>query len=143
MGVSVQSNFQLTKCSSLYLVSVLQFLNPFGFIALKASNLALNRHALLIFLVNFADEFSALLLSLHLLLHVASLKSLLFLVANHLLHRFVFELLSVLLNLDHLFMLVALTLDVLRVDDVLRMLLHLLLSNGFLLFVAHNLILVG
>lgn len=138
MRVSVKSDLQFAEGSCLHLVSILKLFNPLSFVALKAGDFALNSHTLLVLFVNLANKFSTLRLSLHLLLHVASLKSFLFLVANHLLHRFVFKLLGVLLDLNHLLVLVALALNILRVIDVLGMLCHLLTFNGFLLFCTHH-----
>lgn len=143
MGVTVKSDLQFTEGSSLNLVSILQLLNPLGFVALKAGDFALNSHTLFVLFINFTNKFTALLLSLHLLLHVTSLKSFLFLITNHLLHRLVFKLLSMLLDLDHFLMLVALTLNILRVINILGMLIDLLVFDGILLFSTNHLVFIG
>lgn len=76
-------------------------------------------------------------------MHIASLKCLFLLVANHLLHGFVFKFFGMLLDLDHFLVLVALALDVMRIVDVLVMLLHLLVLDGLFLLEAHVLVFLG
>lgn len=129
MGVAIESDFQLAEGSSLHLICVLQLLNPVRLFALKTGNFAFNCHTLLVFFIDTADELRSLRLSLHLLLHVARLKCLFFLVADHLLHGLVFQFFGMFLDLNHFLVLVTLTFDVMRVIQIFIMLLHLLILD--------------
>ena len=138
VGVAVQRHFQLSEGRGLDLVCVLKLLDPVGFFALETRHLALDLHALVVLLVDAADELGPLLLALNLCLHVAHLEALLLLVADHLLHRLGFQFLGVLLDRNHLLVLLTLLFLELGFTEVALGLAHLLVTDGFLLLGARH-----
>lgn len=131
--VSIQSRLEFAERSRLYLVCVLQFTDPLGFLSFQSRYLSLNLHALLVFLINLSDQLVSLLETLLLLLHHTHFHGLVFLVAHHLLHALGLKLFSALLNLDHLLVLGALCFLTLGLAIVLFSLGHLLVADGFFL----------
>ncbi len=86
VGVSVQRNLQLAESRCLNLICVLQLLYPLRLLLLQARHLSLDLHALLILFIDSPNEFGALLLAFHVLLHAAHFCALILLVPDHLLH---------------------------------------------------------
>ena len=140
VGVAVKRHFQFSEGRGLNLICVLKLLDPVGLLTLKTRHLALDLHALVVLLVDAADELGSLLLTLDLLLHVSHLKALLFLVADHLFHRFGLELFGILLDCDHLLVLLAFLLQEFGLTEVPLRLVHLLVADGFLLVGARHVV---
>jgi hypothetical protein len=120
----------------LNLICVLQLLYPLCLLLLQARHLSFDLHALLILLVNSADELCALLLTLHVLLHAAHLGAFILLVFYHLLHRLRLQFFSPFLDRNHLFVLSSFLLQTFSLTEVLFGLGHLLVADSFLLCLA-------
>ena len=140
MRVAVEGHLQFSEGRGLNLICVLQFLDPVGLLALETRHLTLNLHAFVILLVDAADELGSLLLTLDLLLHVAYLEAFLLLVANHLLHGLGLELLGMLLDRNHLLVLLTFLLQALGLAEVPLGLVHLLVAYGLFLVGAGHVV---
>lgn len=138
--VSVQSSLEFAKRSRLYLVGILQFANPLGFFRFESGHFTLNLHALFVFFVNLANQLLALCETFLLHLSHAHFDSLVFLIAHHLFHALRLELFCAFLNLNHLFMLSALSLQSFGLSVILFSLSHLLVTDSFLLVIPDLLI---
>jgi len=108
VGIAIKRAFQFSEGSRLYLVCVLQLLNPFSLFRFQTCNLAFDLHSLLVFFVDSADEFLALLLTLLVFLHEPLLCSFVFLISNHLFHALGFQLFGTFLDAYHFLVLLTL-----------------------------------
>jgi hypothetical protein len=135
-GVAVQSGFQLTERSSLYLVCVLQLSNPLCFFSLKTGNFTFDLHALFVFLIDSANQLLALLETLLLFFHSTHLQRFILLVPDCLFHSLSLKFFGTLLDLYHLFVLLTFLFQSLCLTVVLFSLTHLLIFNSLLLVVA-------
>lgn len=138
--VAVERALQLSKCSSLYLVCVLQFFNPVCLLGFEACDFPFNLHTFLVFLIDATDELLALLHPLLLFLHQSLLGGLFFLVFDHLLHALSLEFLRPFLNAYHFLVLLTLLFEFFSFAVVTFGLGHLLVSNCFLLLHAKILV---
>ena len=106
-----ECHFVLAASRTLYLVCVLQLLDPFGLLRLKLCNLLFNFLTPGVLSVDALDEFHPLRLPLHLLLVVPLGDRIHLLTPDHVLHLRVVHAFGVLLQSNHFLMLLPLVLQ--------------------------------
>jgi len=103
--VAIERRFEFAKRGRLHLIGVLELADPLSLLSLESRHLAFNLHALLVLLVDAANQLLTLLETFTLFFKHALLKGLFLLGTNHIFHVLVFEGLVLLLDLAHLFVL--------------------------------------
>ena len=118
LDVAVKSDLELTKGMCLHLAGVLELANPVGLLFLEARHLHLDLNSFLVFLVNSPNEFETLVAFFQSLFLSSQFFLLLFLTPDHMFHSLSFQLVRLLLHIDHFKVLLALILKAIGLTPV-------------------------